>query len=472
MPQRSALGTLDALLGFEKVIEATWFFTERIEPTSLRTSLSRLASRYPLLASHVSRRSGRHRSPLHGWEIRGLTPEVPFGVRTEAGTSRAAASTTDASRFLGVEVRSGAAVMAGRSQVMAVALTNFDGGGSAVGVRLSHAVADASGFYRIVREWSRLHNGDGGLAGGDCAGADQDSSSGEDGAPLLELRRDCVEAAHQAARRAGPAPAAQEQGRADGAFDTSSWRGAALFHVIRALGPAPPPVASRRRLELSAADVLALRASCVAAGARRPSANEAVVASLCRAVSRALRLPPGARCSLSMVFDVRRAARLPPEYAGNAFHLLHAPATEAPWHEMPLAEVCALVRALALRPLQGNSLDDPLTLSGGWLALTQMLERGILAPTGGGGSADGGGGGGSGSMACSLVANYQAHLPAFAVEFGGGECLRVVPGAGDALQMVAGPRGGVDVYLNLQLGGGNAEWAQLREAVLDPARGG
>ena len=38
--------------------------------------------------------------------------------------------------------------------------------------------------------------------------------------------------------------------------------------------------------------------------------------------------------------------------AGNAFHLLHAPATAAPWHEMPLADVCALVRALALRPLQ------------------------------------------------------------------------------------------------------------------------
>ena len=458
--QRSVLSALDALLGFEKVIEATWFFSERIEPASLRASLSRLASRYPLLASHVSRRPGRQRSPLHGYEIRGLTPEVPFGVRTEAGTSRAAASATDASRFLGVEVRSGAAVMAGRSQVMAVALTNFDGGGSAVGVRLSHAVADASGFYRIMREWSRLHNGDG---GGDCAGGDQDDGSGEDGSPLLELRRDCVEAAHRASALA------QEQGQADGAFDTSSWRGAALFHMIRTLGPAPLPLASRRRLELSAADVLALRARCVAAGARRPSANEAVVASLCRAVSSALRLPPGARCSLSMVFDVRRAARLPPEYAGNAFHLLHAPATDEPWHEMSLADVCALVRTLALRPLQGNSLDDPLTLSGGWLAHARMLEQGMLPPTGGGG---GGGGGGDGGMACSLVANYQAHLPAFAVDFGGGECLRVVPGAGDALQMVAGPRGGVDVYLNLQLGGGNAEWAQLREAVLDPARGG
>ena len=51
----------------------------------------------------------------------------------------------------------------------------------------------------------------------------------------------------------------------------------------------------------------------------------------------------------------------------------------------------------------------------------------------------------------------------------GGECLRVVPGPGDTLQMAPGPGGGVDVYLNqLQLGGGHAEWARLREAVLDP----
>ena len=109
-------------------------------------------------------------------------------------------------------------MMAGRSAVMAVALTNFDGGGSAVGVRLSHAVADASGFYRIVREWSRLHSGRGGPArggvrggeqegtGAPCASGEQERGRGEDGsedgsqdgAPRLELRRDCVEAAHRA----------------------------------------------------------------------------------------------------------------------------------------------------------------------------------------------------------------------------------------------------------------------------------
>ena len=36
------------------------------------------------------------------------------------------------------------------------------------------------------------------------------------------------------------------------------------------------------------------------------------------------------------------------------------------------------VRALALRPLQGNALDDPCTLSGGWLAHALSLQRGRL----------------------------------------------------------------------------------------------
>ena len=223
--QRAALSAFDALLGFEKVIEATWFFTERIEPAALRASLSRLASHYPLLAGHVGRRPGHHRSPLHGWEIRSLTTDIPLGVRTDASTSRAAALTTDAARFhsasdVSATCWSGAAVMAGRSQVMAAALTNFGGGGSAVGVRLSHAVADASGFYRIVGEWSRLHKGGddlgGDLGGGDnltggadLAGAADADIGGEppSGSPLLELRRDCVESAH---RRVITGAAAQE----------------------------------------------------------------------------------------------------------------------------------------------------------------------------------------------------------------------------------------------------------------------
>ena len=471
MFQSIRLTPLDALLGFEKVIESTWFFSERLDPLALRRSLSTLASQHPVLCGRVGRLPGRHHSPLHGWELRRADVRrddadlIPLRVRSEPGTSQQAAAVPDPAAFAAA-VQSGGAVMAGRSPVLAASLTNYEGGGSALNVRLSHALADASGFYRLVREWSRLHSA-----------AD---SGGAAPAPL-ELSRECVEA-----------PVREWQGYEDGygdgpaALDLSSWRGAALFWLLRALGPAsvPTPASAstasaaggppgrRQYLRLTAGDVSALRAHCRAAGAaRKPSANEALVASLCRVVSRQLRVPSATACSLAMVFDVRHAARLPPAYLGNAFHLLHAPPTASPWHELPLAEVCALVRALALRPLQGNALDDPCTLSGGWLAHALSLQRGRLpappplppppppSPSEPGRAAA--------AAACSLVSNYQAHLPAFAVAFGGGECLRVAPAAGDAIQMVPGPQGGVDVYLNgVAAGGHQLDGAALREAVM------
>ena len=112
-----------------------------------------------------------------------------------------------------------------------------------------------------------------------------------------------------------------------------------------------------------------------------------------------------------MVFDVRRPARLPRHFVGNAFHLAAAPSTAPPWHEQPLAEVCARVHALALRPFEGNALDDPRTLSGGWLASCRMLEQGKLPPPPQPGGA---------AASLALVANFQAHLPSFAGDFGAG----------------------------------------------------
>jgi hypothetical protein len=48
-----------------------------------------------------------------------------------------------------------------------------------------------------------------------------------------------------------------------------------------------------------------------------------------------------------------------------------------------------------------------------------------------------------------LTPVFAAHLPAFQATFGTSGCIRVVPGAGDSIQMVPGPHGGVDVFLNL-----------------------
>ena len=446
---RLKLTSLDALLGFSKCIEATWFFSQRIEPTALRASLDRLAARYPCLATRIKRQQHGWKlpTPLHGWQLSRKTQLIPLHCRTEPGTSwEAAAMPEPAASFTRETSGSAQAIMAGRAPVMAASLTNFASGGSALHVQMSHALVDAAGFYQLMGDWSSLHLDD------------------EIERPPLEMRRDCVQASVLAMHSAGCAREGPPH------FDLRTWKGSALFWLLQAL--TPRQVRRRVYLPLSATEVDELRCNLVAAGgSRRPSTNEALVASAMRATFTALRLPPSTPCQLQMVFDVRRAARLPSNYAGNAFHMLESPPTSAAPDTMPVAEVCAIVRGLALRAFVGNTLEDPHSLLGAWLQHSSMLERGLL-PSRSPPAAD------HGRPAIHpLVANYQAHLPAFQVAFGhGGECLRVVPGAGDSIQLVAGPRGGVDMYLGLgstdSLHAPRPCWERLRETVVNPAHGG
>ena len=110
-----------------------------------------------MLCGRVGRLPGRHHSPLHGWELRRADVRrddadlIPLRVRSEPGTSQQAAAVPDPAAFAAA-VQSGGAIMAGRSPLLAASLTNYEGGGSALNVRLSHALADASGFYRLVGE--------------------------------------------------------------------------------------------------------------------------------------------------------------------------------------------------------------------------------------------------------------------------------------------------------------------------------
>ena len=123
-------------------------------------------------------------------------------------------------------------------------------------------------------------------------------------------------------------------------------------------------------------------------------------------------------------------------------------------------------------------MDDPSTLSGGWLWNARMLGRGWMParspspdeaneqpmapvkPKSAVGA----------RPVHTLVANFQSHLPALDVTFGAGECMRIVPGTGDTIQIVAGPKNGVDMYLNLGAIPGQPppDWSQLREQVLNP----
>jgi hypothetical protein len=472
------LTPLDVLLGHQKVIECTWFFPGSIDALSLRRSLRLLTRIYPMVGGRLVRQpywSKQHLSPLHGWQVRRSTvDDAGILLHINSATARSsqeAASLVDPSSLYCDQSCNPRRVMVGDSPVMAAALTNFADGGSAVGLRISHAVVDANGFYQLANEWSRLHQQLDLLSGGDGGEA-------EDGAepPLLKLQRDVVEAPLLDRTQTSSPLSDEHRDRALSAIDMTSWRGAALFWALQTLDR-PSPAASwpRAHVALSAADVDELRARCaVGSTARRPAKAEACIASLARVASRALHLPDSTEVVLQMPFDVRRAARLPASYAGNAFHVIEGrPMPRAP-HAMDVASLCANIRELTTRSLFGNSMDDPSTLSGGWLWNARMLGRGWMparSPAPDETSGQPVGAAPSATPVHRLVANFQAHLPAFDVTFGAGECMRAVPGVGDTLQIVAGPRNGVDLYLNLGAplaGQPPQDWSQLREQLLNP----
>ena len=126
-------------------------------------------------------------------------------------------------------------------------------------------------------------------------------------------------------------------------------------------------------------------------------------------------------------------------------------------------------------------MDEPASLSGGWRWNAAMLERGWL-PSRSPAAREAAPSAVPGQEApIILVANFQAHLPAFEATFNAGACVRCVPGPGDTMQMVAGPNGGTDVYLNLGghgagglglaplPGASSASWSRmLREELLGP----
>lgn len=464
-PRLLRLTPLDVLLGYQKIIEATFFYPDRIDAFALKASLMKLTRRIPALSGRIVRNASRHPSPLHGWSVIGdatADSSVMLDVVQKEGTSIEAAMVPDPSVLQGRGVRDPAVVMSGRSPVMAASLANFASGGSALSIRMSHAIVDANGFYRIILQWSRLHHTP---HGGDKLPATMDN-----------LQRDCVQDVIDSRLNASKDPLRVEQSESHKsrmALDMRTWSGSALFWLLRSISTAGAPV-DRPFVSFSAREVDELRAHCHHAGAaRRPSANEALTASLWRVATKALDVPSARGCQLQMVFDVRGAVRLPSGYLGNAFHVLGASHAATPPHLMPLADVCANVHELALKPFEGNSLEDGASLSGCWLQHAAMLEQGCLpAPSGD-------------DHAHRMIANFQAHLPAFEINFGAGDCMRVVPGPGDSMQMVPGPNKGIDVYLNLGVQPADwqdetrskhvakrahmADWWPLRDLVLNPS---
>ena len=198
-------------------------------------------------------------------------------------------------------------------------------------------------------------------------------------------------------------------------------------------------------LRFSRDDIERLRRRCEPAdGSFRPTANEAVCATLSLAICRLLGLPLPSTVSapttlaLNMAVDMRPHVRgLPSSFVGNAFHIVSA----AP---ISLGAPCGQPRAAALgealaalRAATQRSRDNSSAMTAEWAKGLARLRAGLLP------AAD------SSSGAVRLFTNYQAHLRMRDASFGAGPPIRVVPGPGDNVHCVPAFDGGVDVFLSL-----------------------
>ncbi len=475
--RRLRLTPQDALFGFSRIIDCTWFFPGQLAPASLRRSLAAVAQRTLLpLSWRVARGDGdvaarRPRPPFSGWELRPCAEAqgVPLIVRQYAGSdtfaeAAARAHAREDGGLAFVEAGTGglsscAEVMDGREPVLAVVLTQFgeDGrDGSAVGVRASHAACDAAGLHRVVAEWGRLHRA---LDTGDTDAASWSRTDRTD-----RTDRTAVFAAAKAA--AGP----ERGGDPRGGVDLSGWRGSALWWCMRKLsalgerraGARPARALLSFRGEELAALVRRANARRANAGAGRTAPHtvgkgEALCGALVRELVRPLHAPTttGAQPSpprsyrVAMPVDLRggRAGLdLSSEYTGNAVHTLCTPAVVPDGADGAPAD-CAFTRVV--HDLGRSVRETPETVAGEWARHFANLGHGRLVAGGAGGDDDG---------SVTVVANSQRHLmrtttlaPELAL-FGpaGGRCVRVLPGPSDTIQLLPQAIGdGVDVLINL-----------------------
>ena len=426
-PTDVRLTALDALLGYQKTIEATWCYPGHLDIMALQASLDTLLKVEPLIGGRILR-SSQSTSPFDGFYLNGSSStSVVVHARSEQGTSRDIAMISDLGGRFHRRPPEPEAVMGGRVPVISVCATNFDGGGSALAVAMSHGIVDASGFYRTVARWSRLHEG-----------RERDVSC-----PLLS--RECILkllSDRQVRARGGEAETAPA------ALDLSSWRGALLWRLVRLFGRQQLSERPLRALiSFTADEVEMIRAACSSAGeAKPPTANEALSATLSRGIGRLLGLDGSWR--LQSVVDMRRHALLPPGFLGNAFHVLQTEQSQLT--EQSLADACATFRCLGQ-----SARRDPAHVTDTWLERLALLEEGRLT--------------GEATGSQTITTNFQCRLPSLDASFGAGAPLRVVPGVGDTIQMVAAPAGGIDVFLNLAGLPAPADW--IRTVQSDAFRG-
>jgi Transferase family. len=131
------------------VIKGLWLFNKDLNVSDLEASLSRLLDVYPHLA-------GRFRPMRNGILMNNEGAELYEEMRRDIKLEELRKMRSPLDKF-GAEIKI-PAFEKGEAAPLTVTLTHL-ADGAALGVQCAHACMDGDGFYTMVSNWSKLHNG-------------------------------------------------------------------------------------------------------------------------------------------------------------------------------------------------------------------------------------------------------------------------------------------------------------------------
>jgi len=134
---------LDAVLSYNQ-LQFVWLFRERLEHAALLAALPGLIERLPALAGELELRDGK-------LFINCSNRGVPVAVRQRPETLEHWATQFDRLRFAQMAIHN--VPPGARSPLFRVRITQFAGGGSALGVSFNHALADMASFASVMKAW-------------------------------------------------------------------------------------------------------------------------------------------------------------------------------------------------------------------------------------------------------------------------------------------------------------------------------
>ena len=465
---RHRLIATDALFGFQKVIEAAWFYPGRIEPGILRYSLSELGNKYSVLQSRVSKREtsfsllSHPTPPFSGWLLEDSHERIPLTVRELELPSIEGFLDIKPDDVLLGSIDQGS-VMRGKSSVMEVSLTRVkaqnqvDFCGSVLSICLSHAVSDAAGMHLLLCDLGRSYRQRLSMENGE--NVDSEEKIGEI-ATLCTDRHPILRAMWQdggsssitrseSVRRSHTTTSINEKQAAASAsqnfLDLRGHRGRLLWWSLQKLtGLSNGHGAAIRRAHLSFS-----RKDLDKLMGRTPSAKnagEALCGNLLREILRGTSVQS---VRLEMPVNMRNISGtvVGDKFVGNAVHVF--PSGEPLSVSEPTRNDLSCLTDQFIRAMQvltKRILDEPEKMVKEWLEFSRKLEEGILLD----GSED--------QNVVTITVNSHRRLAKETTSPGDlfgkdvGACIRFLPGQSDTLQLLPGVGksfGGIDVLVTL-----------------------